>query len=102
MRCRTAAGRLFLFLPNDQSMSCRAAVIGSDSLKGRVHCGGAAYWAITLSLVPLTGAVSLASAWVLVRNYDYKTRGGHDLPVGEVRLHCLEMRCGDFRNCVIS
>ncbi len=78
-------------------MSCCAAVIVSDSLKGRVRCGGIAYWAITLSLVPLTGAVSLASAWVLVRNYDYKTRGGHDLPVGEVRLHYLEMRCGGFR-----
>ena len=81
----------------NRNMSCCAAVIVSDSLKGRVRCGGIAYWAITLSLVPLTGAVSLASAWVLVRNYDYKTRGGHDLPVGEVRLHYLEMRCGGFR-----
>ena len=60
-------------------------MIVSDSLKGRVRCGGAAYWAITLGLVPLTGAVSLVIAWVLVRNYGYKTRGGHDLPVGEVR-----------------
>ena len=52
-------------------------------------CGSAAYWAITLSLVPLTAVVSLASALILVRNYNYKTRGGHDLPVGEVRLHPL-------------
>ena len=62
-----------------------AAVIISDSLKAKFTCGSAAYWAVTLSLVPLTGIVSLASALILVRNYNYKTRGGHDLPVGEVR-----------------
>ena len=61
-----------------------AAVVASDSLKARVRCGSAAYWAIALSLVPLTGAVSAASALVLVRNYNRKTRGGHDLAVGEV------------------
>ena len=60
-------------------------MIVSDSLKARVRCGSVTYWAIALSLVPLTGAVSLASALVLVRNYNFKTRGGHDLPVGEVR-----------------
>ncbi len=60
-------------------------MVVSDSLKARVRCGSAAYWAIALSLVPLTGVVSLASALLLVRNYKFKTRGGHDLPVGEVR-----------------
>ena len=76
---------LIWLLCRQSDRECCAAVIVSDSLKGRVRCGSAAYWAITLSLVPLTGAVSLVSAWVLVRNYSYKTRGGHDLPIGEVR-----------------
>ena len=67
-------------------------MIITDSLKANVTCGSAAYWAITLSLVPLTAMVSLATALVLVRNYKYKTRGGHDLPVGEVRLLPVEMQ----------
>lgn len=63
----------------------RAAVIAVDSLKAKVACASLAYWAISLSLVPLTIWVSWATAFVLVRNYEAKVAAGRPLAVGEVR-----------------
>ena len=65
------------------SAAC-AAVITIDTVKGRVRCGSAGYWAISLSLVPLIVATSAAIAWWLVRKHAAKVAAHHELPEGEV------------------
>ncbi len=50
-----------------------------------MQCGGPAYWAIALSLVPLTAVVSSVSAAWLTRKYRLKAAAGRRLPKGEVR-----------------
>lgn len=70
--------------------SCRAhptaAVIASDTAKAYVKCGGAAYWAIALALVPVTGAVSAGAAAWLTRKHNLKAAAGRSLRKGEVRM----------------
>lgn len=61
-----------------------AAVIASDTAKEYVKCGSAAYWAIALSLVPLTGAVSAVAATWLTRKHNLKEAAGRSLRKGEV------------------
>lgn len=61
-----------------------AAVIAIDSAKAYVSCGGAAYWAIALSLVPLTAVVSAAAATWLTRKHNLKEAAGRSLRKGEV------------------
>lgn len=66
------------------AISCAAAVIASDTAKEYVPCGGPAYWAIALSLIPLTAAVSAAAAVWLTRKYTLKAAAHRELPKGEV------------------
>lgn len=65
-----------------------AAVIASDASKEYVRCGSVAYWAIALSLVPITGAVSAVAARWLTRKYNTKVAAGRSLRKGEVRRAC--------------
>jgi hypothetical protein len=61
-----------------------AAVIVSDTVKGRVKCGSVGYWAISLSLVPLIVAASAVIARWLVRKQAAKVAAHHELQEGEV------------------
>lgn len=61
-----------------------AAVIAADSLKARFPCGSPAYWAISLSLVPLTLLTSAITAVVLVEKHNAKNAAGQIMPAGEV------------------
>jgi hypothetical protein len=59
-------------------------VIASDTAKAYVDCGGAAYWAIALALVPVTAAVSACAAVWLTRKHNLKAAAGRSLRKGEV------------------
>ena len=61
-----------------------AAVIAADSLKARLRCGSPAYWAVSLSLVPLTLLTSAITAVVLVKKHNAKKAAGQIMPAGEV------------------
>lgn len=61
-----------------------AAVIAADSIKARLRCGSPAYWAISLSLVPLTLLTSAITAVVLVKKHNAKNAAGQIMPAGEV------------------
>ena len=61
-----------------------AAVIASDLAKSHARCGSAAYWVVSLSLVPLVALVSGAVAVWLVRKHGIKCAAHYNLPDGEV------------------
>lgn len=50
-----------------------------------MDCGGAAYWAIALALVPVTAAVSAGAAAWLTRKHNLKAAAGRSLRKGEAR-----------------
>ena len=60
-------------------------MIASDTAKAYVDCGGAAYWAVALALVPVTGAVSAGAAAWLTRKHNLKAAAGRSLRKGEAR-----------------